>query len=145
MKKRFYMPLGIAFLITACAGPFDNGNLIGPAGGAVFYDKGSYSNGWRYLECVQENAGRASWADAKKLCDDYSLGGYDGWRLPSREELKKLIGVYRGFVVNQGVYWSSEESDSSAWGIENGEKNKLQDPALYGKDEKFFAWPVREF
>ncbi len=24
----------------------------GPAGGWVFYDKGSYSNGWRYLECA---------------------------------------------------------------------------------------------
>ncbi len=25
---------------------------IGPAGGTVFYDKGSYSNGWRYLEAA---------------------------------------------------------------------------------------------
>jgi hypothetical protein len=27
----------------------------GPAGGLVFYDKGSYSNGWRYLEAAPNN------------------------------------------------------------------------------------------
>jgi hypothetical protein len=145
MKKRFYMPLGIVFLITACAGPFDNGNLIGPAGGVVFYDKGSYSNGWRYLECAPENAGTAQWAAAKGRCADYSLGGYDGWRLPSRDELAKLIDGNRGFVVNQGFYWSSEESGSEAWGIEKGEKNKIKDPALYGKNHNYSVWPVREF
>lgn len=31
---------------------------IGPAGGYVFYDKGSYSDGWRYLEAAPENIGR---------------------------------------------------------------------------------------
>jgi hypothetical protein len=28
---------------------------IGPAGGWIFYDKGSYSDGWRYLEAAQSN------------------------------------------------------------------------------------------
>ena len=31
---------------------------IGPAGGYVFYDKGSYSDGWRYLEAAPEDIGR---------------------------------------------------------------------------------------
>ena len=30
----------------------------GPAGGLVFYDKGYYSDGWRYLEAAQTNIGR---------------------------------------------------------------------------------------
>ncbi|MBU4509438.1 DUF1566 domain-containing protein [bacterium] len=31
----------------------ENGTCdIGPAGGCIFYDKGSYSNGWRYLEAA---------------------------------------------------------------------------------------------
>jgi hypothetical protein len=30
---------------------------IGPAGGWVFYDKGAYSGGWRYLEAAPRNAG----------------------------------------------------------------------------------------
>lgn len=29
---------------------------IGPAGGCVFYDKGSYSDGWRYLEAAPKDA-----------------------------------------------------------------------------------------
>jgi hypothetical protein len=27
---------------------------IGPAGGYIFYDKGNFSQGWRYLEAAQE-------------------------------------------------------------------------------------------
>lgn len=32
---------------------------IGPAGGYVFYDKGSYSDGWRYLEAAPKDVGVA--------------------------------------------------------------------------------------
>ncbi|MDR1626101.1 MAG: caspase family protein, partial [Spirochaetia bacterium] len=34
---------------------------IGPAGGWVFHDKGSYSDGWRYLEAAPRDAGKAGW------------------------------------------------------------------------------------
>lgn len=34
---------------------------IGPAGGFVFYDKGSYSKGWRYLEAAPADLGFAEW------------------------------------------------------------------------------------
>lgn len=39
----------------------------GPAGGKVFYDKGSYSNGWRYLEGAVSNVGGST---------TYPWGGY---------------------------------------------------------------------
>lgn len=34
---------------------------LGPAGGYVFYDKGSYSKGWRYLEAAPTDLGFAEW------------------------------------------------------------------------------------
>jgi len=35
---------------------------IGPAGGYIFYDKGSYSDGWRYLEAAPANSEvKAEW------------------------------------------------------------------------------------
>jgi len=39
----------------------------GPAGGFVFYDKGAYSDGWRYLEAAPEDQGKAEWGCPKKL------------------------------------------------------------------------------
>ncbi len=49
------MPLvmGSASKLTVGVGvPTANGTEYGPAGGKVFYDKGAYSNGWRYLEAA---------------------------------------------------------------------------------------------
>ncbi|HUX38925.1 MAG TPA: DUF5018 domain-containing protein [Rectinemataceae bacterium] len=40
-------------------------NTIGPAGGYLFYDKGFYSNGWRYLEAASANVGAGhQWLNA---------------------------------------------------------------------------------
>ena len=48
--KPFYMISVFFIFITACYK-----DPLGPAGGYVFYDKGSYSDGWRYLEAAPED------------------------------------------------------------------------------------------
>ncbi len=36
---------------------------IGPGGGKIIYDKGSYSDGWRYMEAASAQAGGTKWSD----------------------------------------------------------------------------------
>ena len=55
---------GSGFTVTiAAAAPSASGGR-GPAGGYIFYDKGSYSNGWRYLEAAPADmASTSAWSN----------------------------------------------------------------------------------
>ena len=92
----------------------------GPAGGYVFYDKGSYSNGWRYLEVYPISffgiwgcqgtlingitntigagdvnttaivAGCSSTNAVARLVDNYSVNGFSDWYLPNNAEMNLI-------------------------------------------------------
>jgi hypothetical protein len=114
----------------------------GPAGGKVFYDKGSYSNGWRYLEAWTVDEARYKWKasndstpgtstaigsgysntylamtgiehPAAEVCRNANYGGFNDWFLPSKDELSQM---YIQSIVIGGFtvydYWSSSESNS---------------------------------
>ena len=140
----------IALVLSGCGGgnlatlpPLEeNGTYalrdIGPAGGYIFYDKGSYSDGWRYLEAApvftestakqwgnfgnwiggtetgigtgQSNTTTIlTWLDrAAQLCDVLVYGGYSDWFLPSKDELNEMY-------ENLKVYFVGGFADDYYW------------------------------
>ncbi|GHT82791.1 hypothetical protein FACS1894137_02380 [Spirochaetia bacterium] len=108
----------ITFVYAGCVAPvipLEGAPVISPIGGHVFYDKGEYSDGWRYLEAAPKDAGEATWDKAFQLCDTFVYGGKDDWFLPSKDEMKKMLDV-RIIVRGEKDFWSSTEYNrDDAW------------------------------
>lgn len=84
---------------------------IGPAGGLVFYDKGSYSEGWRYLEAASSDVGVES---------DYEhVFGF--YRPPSSSGSPAMVGTETGIGTGQAntttLVW---KMDSPAYSSNSG-------------------------
>jgi hypothetical protein len=80
---------------------------------------------------------------AARICNDLSLGGYDDWFLPSKDELNLMYAqqtAIGGFVI--GIYWSSSEYIADlAWYqvFANGEQYVI------GKTSTNYVRAVRAF
>jgi hypothetical protein len=48
--------------------------FVGPAGGFLFYDKGAYTDGWRYLEAAPEYRTNIDWGEVKLDGLETSIG-----------------------------------------------------------------------
>jgi TolB-like protein len=86
----------------------------GPAGGIIFYDKGSFSDGWQYLEAAPVSAEFRSsdWYAAGRRCSSMNIGGFSGWRLPEPNELRLMYEKLKriGFgSFSDDFYWSSTD------------------------------------
>jgi len=115
----------------------------GPAGGIIFYDKGNSTGGWRYLEAAPSDLGKAQWQSnsttvsgtkdnigsgkqntqligdsgrAALLSQQYSLGGYKDWYLPSKAELDLMY-------INLKMKDIGDFSDDWYWSSTNGENS----------------------
>jgi hypothetical protein len=87
---------------------------------------------------------------AAYLCDTLTLGGYNDWFLPSKDELNKLyenigrgnalgLGNFGGFA---GSYWGSTEyADGDAWLQNFNYTNRFN----YSKYASAFVRAVRAF
>ena len=93
----------------------------GLAGGIIFYDKGSISDGWRFLEAAPvETEFNTDWSSAISRCKSLNINGYTGWYLPSEDDLqwmyqnlheKNLADFGKG---NNSVSWKNWHYWSSA-------------------------------
>jgi len=99
---------------------------IGPSGGIIFFDKGFFGDGWRYLEAAPANREfNARWNNAHQQCAQLNINGFIGWRLPTKEELdlmyknlkqEGLGGFQAGRYYDSFWYWSSSElNNHNAW------------------------------
>ena len=80
---------------------------------------------------------------AVKAADEYSLGGYDDWFLPSKDELN-LLYLQRNYVdlLNPYYYWSSTEDGSASAKFQhlgNGTQGSAN------KDSTFSVRAIRAF
>ena len=64
----------------------------------------------------QDNGSKINWANARSYCENYSVGGVMGWRMPTQDELAALYasGAHKGKIKITGWVWASETRGSDA-------------------------------
>ncbi|MDR3301184.1 MAG: DUF1566 domain-containing protein [Spirochaetaceae bacterium] len=113
MKKRsfFLGMLAMALIFGMALAGCDNGTdgtyqvgSLGPSGGRIFFDKGEFSDGWRYLEAAPENCAPAAWGSYSAEVSGTGTGigmGKENTRLivamyPDGSYAANLCKIYRG-------------------------------------------------
>jgi hypothetical protein len=108
---------GQTVTMTALGGPLMVGDR-GPAGGYVFHDKGSVSNGWRYLE-------------AAPLDSHAGIGWFNG----NYRDIKTGVGIDSGKVNSAAIITTFGAGNYAAMVCRNLDINGYRDWFLPSKDE----------
>jgi hypothetical protein len=122
----------------------------GPAGGIIVFDKGFYSNGWRFLERASdtlmgsfgceniyihgttpyfgdgyENTERLAAAcdGAARACSEYAYNGFNDWFLPSLGETLLMTGYPMTMYSAETLISSSEKNENEFFFGFNGNYN----------------------
>ena len=141
MKKFTYALIFLIsfFKLNAQGNIYELGDT-GPAGGIIFYDKGDWTDDWRYLEvwtsdesdrnygCHFEHAttdaiggGYLNSKEMSDSCNDYNKsfymvthGGKRGWHIPNKDESDELYDFksnYSNIDLNLSSDWYWTSSD----------------------------------
>jgi len=122
----------------------------GPGGGWVFYDKGNYSDGWRYLEAAGENIGKyTGWGcNGKSITDARGTAIGTGKSntqaiLKACEEQKciaRAVSEYRGGGMNDWFMPSKDELQAMFTNLRYPELDGAEDHGFSGE----FYWTSSE-
>ncbi|MDR1682644.1 MAG: DUF1566 domain-containing protein, partial [Candidatus Symbiothrix sp.] len=95
--------------------PVESEFTIGQAheGGKVAFIDNTGAHG--LIIAPSDQSSSKKWDDAVKLCDDLTLGDFDDWYLPSKDELAQIYAVRDsiGGISTAAPYWSSSERDEA--------------------------------
>jgi len=108
MKKTLLIIISVSavFLLNTCA--LEIANVIGPDGGYVFYDKGNYDSGWRYVQCSSYDHGEIidgdelSEVNEEETIEKILLALKKGsaewysfkWEIPTEADLRKMLNCF---------------------------------------------------
>ena len=100
------------------ASPYSIGGT-GEAGGIIFYDKGNWDGGYRYLEAASPYWYHASYIDylntncwdSIDACAAYSQGGFSDWFLGNLQQVLALYAKKTALSLLDQLYWTSQKYD----------------------------------
>jgi len=117
----------IAIILIAASGMVKSSLAAEQArdGDLIAYDDGTvWDQRTNLLWAARDNGANITWQEAKDYCDSYNVGGYSGWRMPTKDELKGLydrtIFGNKGFHLSKlitltgGFLWTSDIQGSEA-------------------------------
>ncbi|NER13003.1 hypothetical protein GWK08_06100 [Leptobacterium flavescens] len=98
---------------------------IGPAGGIVFYDKGEFTDGWRYLQAAPEDFSNAQWGCYGSAITDARLtdigSGFD-----NTSAIALFHNNLQGFDENPELCSQQNDGSVAAWICLNFENNGIR-------------------
>ncbi|OZG43547.1 hypothetical protein CAK78_01925 [Aeromonas sp. A35_P] len=78
------------------------------------------------------------WGSASSYCQNLSLDGYGGWRLPATDELVALYTLYQSNNILSVLGWSTDNGYWSSTFVGNHEVVNLLDGSIYGDNNDYY-------
>ncbi len=128
----------------------------GRDGRFISYDNGTVlDTRTNLMWALLDNGDNINWHDAKSYCDNYRGGGYNDWRMPTRDELAGLYDAAKTYKTDCGydvhltelifltcsTLWASETHGSGAATFRFGAGPRLWTPRSLGRGLRVL--PVR--